>query len=57
MAACEYDYGSQDYWENLYATRYAGKNFDWYQVRQSVPATVPDSTDDPNRTLTSSGRI
>lgn len=36
-AATEYDtlpqYGSQKYWDTLYATRYANKTFDWYQVR------------------------
>lgn len=31
--AHESDYGSQHYWDNLYATRYANKTFDWYQVR------------------------
>ena len=30
--AVESDYGSQNYWETLYATRYANKTFDWYQV-------------------------
>lgn len=32
----ESDYGSQKYWENLYATRYANKTFDWYQVRRRL---------------------
>lgn len=33
----ESDYGSQNYWETLYATRYANKTFDWYQVVVHLP--------------------